>query len=105
MKTIMLVCAAGMSTSIMVQKMKEAARDKKIEVDIFAVSTAEADSILNQKEIDVLMLGPQVRFMKKQFENKLKDKNVPVVAIDMKYYGMMDGKAVLEQAFQSIQNK
>ncbi len=36
MVTIRLFCAAGMSTSIVVNKMKEAAKAKDIEVDIEA---------------------------------------------------------------------
>ncbi|GKU85306.1 hypothetical protein NCCP28_47020 [Niallia sp. NCCP-28] len=35
MKTIMLVCVAGMSTSLMFLKMKKAAEAKNIEADIF----------------------------------------------------------------------
>ena len=62
--TIMLVCAAGMSTSLMVEKMKKAAENKGIEADIFAVSAGEADNYLESKKVDVLLLGPQVRYMK-----------------------------------------
>ena len=50
-KTIMLVCAAGMSTSLMVTKMQKAAEAKGIEADIFAVSASEADSYLNEKKV------------------------------------------------------
>ena len=38
MKKILLLCAAGMSTSILVNKMKEAANKNGIEVQIEAVS-------------------------------------------------------------------
>jgi len=37
-KTIMLVCSAGMSTSLLVTKMQKAAEDRGMEADIFAVS-------------------------------------------------------------------
>ena len=50
------------------------------------------------KPVDVLLLGPQVRFMKSQFETKLADKGIPVDVIDMKDYGMMNGEAVLGTA-------
>ena len=39
-----------------------------MEADIFAVSASEADTNLENKEVNVLLLGPQVRFMKGQFE-------------------------------------
>ena len=45
-----------------------------MEADIFAVSASEADTNLENKEVNVLLLGPQVRFMKGQFEQKLQPK-------------------------------
>ena len=100
MKRIMLVCAAGMSTSLLVTKMEKAAADQGLESDIFAVSASEADAKLEDasKPVDVLLLGPQVRFMKGHFETKLADKGIPVDVIDMKDYGMMNGEAVLNTA-------
>lgn len=60
MLNIVLVCSAGMSTSLMVNKMKQSALEKGIEAEIWAVADAEA---VNQVDkADILMLGPQVRF-------------------------------------------
>lgn len=98
MKTIMLVCAAGMSTSMLVSKMEKAAEADGVETDIFAVSANEADSYLASKPVDVLLLGPQVKFLKKQMESKVADKSIPVEVIDMRDYGMMNGKSVLDRA-------
>ncbi|MEC6748686.1 PTS sugar transporter subunit IIB [Marinilactibacillus sp. GCM10026970] len=98
MKTIMLVCAAGMSTSMLVSKMEKAAEADGVETDIFAVSANEADSYLASKPVDVLLLGPQVKFLKKQMESKVADKGIPVEVIDMRDYGMMNGKSVLDRA-------
>lgn len=102
MKRIMLVCAAGMSTSLLVTKMEKASEAAGLESDIFAVSASEADAKLEDvsKPVDVLLLGPQVRFMKGQFETKLADKGIPVAVIDMKDYGMMNGEAVLNTALE-----
>lgn len=102
MKTIMLVCAAGMSTSLLVSKMEKAAEEKNIEADIFAVSVPEIDSVLKNKNIDVLLLGPQVRYMKSEIEEKVNEMNIPVDSIDIRHYGMMDGESVLEQALKLI---
>ena len=97
-KTIMLVCSAGMSTSLLVTKMQKAAEDRGMEADIFAVSASEADTNLENKEVNVLLLGPQVRFMKGQFEQKLQPKGIPLDVINMADYGMMNGEKVLDQA-------
>lgn len=104
MKRIMLVCSAGMSTSLLVTKMEKAAEAQGMEADIFAVSASEADDKIEDGDhpIDVLLLGPQVRFMKSQFEDKLAGKNVPLAVIDMKDYGMMNGESVLKTAMEMI---
>ena len=90
-KTIMLVCSAGMSTSLLVTKCKSR-EDRGMEADIFAVSASEADTNLENKEVNVLLLGPQVRFMKGQFEQKLQPKGIPLDVINMADYGMMNGE-------------
>lgn len=97
-KTIMLVCSAGMSTSLLVTKMQKAADADGIEADIFAVSASEADQHLADKEVDVLLLGPQVRFMKDDFQKRLEPKGIPMDVINMADYGMMNGENVLKQA-------
>lgn len=104
-KTIMLVCSAGMSTSLLVTKMQKAADAKGIEADIFAVSASDADNNLANKAVDVLLLGPQVRFMKADFEKRLESKGIPLDIINMADYGMMNGEKVLQQALQLIANK
>ena len=101
-KTIMLVCSAGMSTSLLVTKMQKAAEAQGIESDIFAVSASEADQSIASKDVNVLLLGPQVRFMKSQFEGKLAPLGIPLEVIDMKDYGMMNGENVLKQALRLI---
>ncbi len=102
-KTIMLICAAGLSTSLLVSKMQKAAKEKGIDADIFANSANEADAVLANKEIDVMLLGPQVRFMKSQFEKKVQDKGIPVDIINMQDYGMVNGEKVLQTALDLIE--
>ncbi|MGM0173054.1 PTS sugar transporter subunit IIB [Enterococcus sp. DIV0800] len=101
-KTIMLVCNAGMSTSMLVTKMQKAALAKGLDVDIFATAAADATNKIQEKEIHTVLLGPQVRFMQKQFEEKLAPLDIPVDVINMTDYGMMNGEKVLDQAVSMI---
>lgn len=101
-KTIMLICNAGMSTSMLVTKMQKAAETQGLDVDIFAIAAAEATNKLDQRKIDTVLLGPQVRFMQKQFEEKLTPLGIPVEVINMTDYGMMNGEKVLNQAVSMI---
>lgn len=99
-KTIMLVCAAGMSTSMLVQKMQKEAEKQKLDRDIFAVSTSEADQKIESDNIEVLLLGPQVRFKKDEYTKKCSEKDIPVAVIEMRDYGTMNGENVLNTAEQ-----
>lgn len=97
MKNIMLVCNAGMSTSMLVTKMQKAAEEKGFESTIWAVPVSEADSEVASKDIDVLLLGPQVKFLLKEFKEKF-EPGIKVDAINMVDYGTMNGANVLETA-------
>ncbi|BAK81413.1 PTS sugar transporter subunit IIB [Candidatus Arthromitus sp. SFB-rat-Yit] len=98
MINILLVCSAGMSTSLMVTKMKDSAKSKGIEAEIWAVPESEATD--NLPKADVLLLGPQVRFLETKMKGIAGDK--PVAVIDMVAYGTMNGEKVLEQALSLV---
>lgn len=99
MKNILLVCAAGMSTSLLVNKMLAAAKERGLEIKIEALSVSEASSVID--EADMVLLGPQVRYQKPQIDSLVKGR-VPVEIIDMRLYGTMNGKAILEQVLNTI---
>jgi len=56
-KTIMLACAAGMSTSLLVKKMQEAAKNQGVDAEIFAVPASDVDANVASKKIDVVDLS------------------------------------------------
>lgn len=103
MYNIVLVCSAGMSTSLLVTKMKKAAEDQDIEANIKAV--AEADLKNNIDGIDVILLGPQVRYILKKVKTIMDPLGVPVDIINSMDYGMMNGEKVLAHGISLIQGK
>lgn len=103
MYNIVLVCSAGMSTSLLVTKMKKAAEDQDIEVNIKAV--AEADLKNNIDGIDVILLGPQVRYILKKVKTIVDPLGVPVDIINSMDYGMMNGEKVLAHGISLVQGK
>lgn len=103
MYKIMLACAAGMSTSMLVEKMKEAAKQQNIEVVIDAVS--EGTAMKTVANYDVLLLGPQVSHLVRKFKPHCDELNIPVEAINMVDYGMMNGENVLNRAIQLIKGE
>jgi PTS system cellobiose-specific IIB component len=103
MKKILLVCCAGMSTSLLVSKMQAAAVEKGIECRIQAIGEAEVMEYID--DTDILLLGPQVRFLLSKFKKSLADKNLPIEVINTVHYGTMNGEKVLERALELIENK
>ncbi|APC82741.1 PTS sugar transporter subunit IIB [Clostridium botulinum] len=98
MVTIRLFCAAGMSTSIVVNKMKEAAKAKDIEVDIEAFPQGQMDKYL--ENVDVALLGPQVAYTLSKSKKICDSKGIPIDVIPMVDYGMMNGEKVLDFALK-----
>ena len=96
MKKITLICAGGFSTSMLVSKMEESAKNKKIEVVIRA--TADSKFCEYENDTDVLLLGPQVSYLLDKFKRKYAEKEMKISIIDSVDYGMMNGKKVLDDA-------
>ena len=100
MKNIVLCCAAGMSTSMLVQRMKDAAQKKGVEVTIKAVAEFK-DNIATA---DIVLLGPQVKYEQAKLQAQADPLGKKVAVIDMMDYGMMKGDAVLEKALKLLES-
>lgn len=95
---IILACAGGMSTGMLVKKMEEYATSQRIEADISACGLSE----LEERVIgsDIILLGPQVGY---QLDDVKKEyPTIPVVVIEMMDYGMMNGEKVFKNAQKII---
>ncbi|SFQ02503.1 PTS sugar transporter subunit IIB [Salibacterium halotolerans] len=93
---IALVCSAGMSTSMLVKNMRQAAEQKGIEAEIDAYAEGELNQ--HMEELEVILIGPQVRYLKQRISGKADSYNIPVDVIDNMAYGTMNGDKVLQQA-------
>lgn len=100
MVNITLVCAAGMSTSMLVQKMKEAAVKQGVDIDIRAM--AESAFKKYEGQTDILLLGPQISYLEDQFRTSYEPKGIRVGTINMMDYGMMNGEKVLAEALAQL---
>lgn len=98
MLRITLVCSNGMSTSMLVDKMKAAAVRRGIDVDIDAVADDRIKDRIAQT--DVLLLGPQVRYLQKNLKAQYEGKGIVVDTIEMTDYGRMNGENVLDAAIR-----
>jgi len=100
MKSIMLCCSAGMSTSMLVRKMQAQAAQRGLEVNIAAYGVSEFDEQFPRYQ--VVLLGPQIKYMLESLSTKAGAQGIPVAAIDMMDYGMQRGDKVLDFALSLI---
>ena len=103
MINIMLTCSAGMSTSLLVLHMQDEAKKRGLEANIWAVSETTVRKEYAEKQIDCILVGPQLRYLMNQVKTQTEN-SIPVELIDMRTYGMMDGKKALDQALKAIEN-
>ena len=96
MKKIILACAGGFSTSMLMSKMRDAALEAGHEVNILAIPE---NDIHEHTDSDIILLGPQISHL---LEDIQKEVNIPVEVINSLDYGMMNGSKVFEEAWNKI---
>ncbi|POP42272.1 PTS sugar transporter subunit IIB [Superficieibacter electus] len=97
-KKIYLFCSAGMSTSLLVSKMR--AQAEKYEVPVTIEAFPESLAADKGPEADVILLGPQIAYMLSDIKNVVPNK--PIEVIDSILYGKVDGLGVLKSAVAAI---
>ncbi len=100
---IMLVCAEGMSVTLLMDIMQREAENQNIDCCIYTVSPQDVRAGYIEYNVDIILLGPQVAYMQKQLEKDV-DHKIPIHVINVKDYGLMDGKHVLHEALNLVHN-
>lgn len=98
MRKIVLLCANGMSTGMLMNKMREAAAQTGYECTINAYAISQAQSVA--ADADCVLIGPQVRYEKEGVQKLLP--GVPVDVIEITDYGRLRGDKVLAMAKKLI---
>lgn len=93
---IVLICAAGMSTSLVVERMKKEVISQGLNAEIIAIPLEDFDR--HVVDASVMLLGPQVRFKLSDFQSQGNEHGVPVAMINQMDYGMLNGKKILNAA-------
>jgi PTS system cellobiose-specific IIB component len=94
---ILLVCASGMSTGLLVNKMyAEGEKRNMSSLEVFACSVDDMQKYINN--YDVVLVAPQIRYKEKYISTLASSKNKAYAFIDGVSYGRVDGNSVLNQA-------
>jgi len=103
---VLMVCAAGMSSSLLVNKTMQAAGSAGHALTIRAVSVAEiAIYEFATKPVDLVLIAPQVRYKKRSVSEMAAPYGIVVQDIESTTFGMMDGEKLFEQIEQAVQKE
>lgn len=91
-----MFCFAGMSTSVLVKKMKELADEKKLDCEINAYPETKVSELA--QKLDIILIGPQIKYYRKRIEEICKTTNTKVMVISNVDFGRMDAENILNQA-------
>ena len=100
MNRILLICAAGMSTSMLVKRMEAAAKRIDVKVEISAFGVDQVNEKLS--DYDVVLLGPQIRYKQAEVTRLAAEQGKNAAVINSMDYGMMNGEKILKAALELI---
>ena len=101
---VLLVCAFGFSTALLEARITEAANAAGVNLDIRGDTVDGIPLIDFEKKIfDVILLAPQVRFMRKRIAQRVAPFNIVVQVLDPMAFGMMDGELLFRQILEALQ--
>ncbi len=91
-RKVLLICAGGMSTGILMKKMQKYAADNGTELLIEAVGMSAYEDVC--KNYDVILLGPQVSYKKAEIEELT---HMPIAVIAAYDYAIGNVENIMKQ--------
>jgi PTS system cellobiose-specific IIB component len=92
-----------MSSSLLIRALQDAGQAADLSVEVIAHhSFASAYWDFGTSPVDVVLIAPQIRFLRKSIEKLASPHGIPVVVIEPTTYGMADGDQLLLQVISAI---
>lgn len=92
---VLIVCASGMSSSVITQRMREEAKKRYPEVKVGACGSSQLHSYVSKA--DFVFVAPQTSWLKEEIEQTY---HVSCMTIPETVYADMDGAALLDLMFK-----
>lgn len=99
---ILLCCGGGISSGMLAQRSRKAAKKSGQDVTIDAKSESQVKDYLSK--VDVLMIAPHYASSLKKFQDLAEPFGVKVGVITNSTYGMLDGDALIAEAKKALVN-
>ena len=101
---IVILCASAMSSGLIVEDIKKVALEMDIDVECECFASLRY-RYYDYGKVDIVMLAPQVKSQEKDIRAYMNEKgheNTPIFLIPMRDYGLVHGKAILEEALKLL---
>ena len=101
---VLMVCAIGMSSSLIEQKTLKVAEEAGVPFEIKAIDVPEVGRWnFAENPVDIVLIAPQARFKKRAISKSADPHGIIVENIDSVAYGMLDGEMIFKQIMDSIE--
>ncbi|WP_182200244.1 PTS cellobiose transporter subunit IIB [Paraliobacillus salinarum] len=103
MKKVLIICAAGMSSSLMAKKVTEFLKERGHDIEVEAVSVNEGGEKIKQDLFNLYLVSPQTKMYYKQLKQAGDRFEKPVVNIPPQAYAPIPmgieklGKLILQE--------
>lgn len=102
MLRVIILCAMGMSSSVITNAVRKAAEKRGIEIEIHcqpSLTMAEGD----YTQADVILMAPQIKGQKGEIEEYMKGYKAKLGSIDNLDYALAKGDKVLDQCLKLLE--
>lgn len=100
---VMLVCGGGASSGFLAQSMRRSAEAKGVIMDVFARSESDVENYKN--DIDVLLVGPHLKYLLPDIEKRLESTNAHAEIVDDMVYATLNGDKAVERVLEILKEK
>ncbi len=102
---ILLACNAGVSTGMLADKMEKKAKAQGLECRVWAVDDGQVEGELASGGVDIVLIGPQIKYKLKDLQKRLGHYGVPIVSMNPIDYGMNNADNILRFAQEQIEKR
>lgn len=102
MKKALIICAGGMSSSVIAKKTTEYFQGKGIDIELDATSASQGTKKIDEDQFDLYLVSPQTKMYYESLKNAADKKNKPIANIPPQAYipipmGIQKLAAVVEE--------
>lgn len=91
---VLLICSGGMSSSLMSDALTKAAQAEGVDLTLQSTGSEALETLL--PDYDMVLVAPQIRHRFDRFAGLAEEYHKPIMLIDSRAYGLLDGPALLQ---------